>query len=132
MNEACVGTYIDTETKFDGVRNVGIKDGKIVKITKKEIKGKETINAKAGGGGCDVGVRSECAVGVVIPRIRVRSKEKNFNRRFTPLEITLISNGAGADRRGQGSKVRVLGSHLAPWTPDPSDPRPLRFLFHPR
>ena len=31
---------------FDAVRNVGIKDGKIVKITKKNIKGKETINAK--------------------------------------------------------------------------------------
>ena len=37
---------MDPETNFDGVRNVGIKDGKIVAITKDAIKGKETINAK--------------------------------------------------------------------------------------
>ena len=37
---------MDPETNFDGVRNVGIKDGKIVVITEDAIKGKETINAK--------------------------------------------------------------------------------------
>ena len=37
---------MDPETNFDGVRNVGIKDGKIVAITNDAIKGKETINAK--------------------------------------------------------------------------------------
>ncbi len=39
------GRVMDPETKFDGVRNVGIKNGKIVKITKSNIKGKETIDA---------------------------------------------------------------------------------------
>jgi N-acyl-D-glutamate deacylase len=40
------GRVMDPETNFDGVRNVGIKDGKIVVITKDAIRGKETINAK--------------------------------------------------------------------------------------
>jgi imidazolonepropionase-like amidohydrolase len=40
------GRVMDPESKFDAVRNVGIKDGKIAKITKRKIKGKETINAK--------------------------------------------------------------------------------------
>ena len=40
------GRVMDPETNFDGVRNVGIKNGRIAVITKKKIKGKETINAK--------------------------------------------------------------------------------------
>ena len=40
------GRVMDPETNFDGVRNVGVKDGKIVIITEDAIKGKETINAK--------------------------------------------------------------------------------------
>ena len=40
------GRVMDPETNFDGVRNVGIKDGKIVVITEEAITGKETINAK--------------------------------------------------------------------------------------
>ena len=40
------GRVMDPETNFDGVRNVGIKDGKIVVITENAIKGKETIDAK--------------------------------------------------------------------------------------
>jgi len=40
------GRVMDPETNFDGVRNVAIKDGKIVAITKDAIKGKETIDAK--------------------------------------------------------------------------------------
>jgi len=40
------GRVMDPETNFDGVRNVGVKDGKIVAITKDAIKGKETIDAK--------------------------------------------------------------------------------------
>jgi len=39
------GRVMDPETNFDGVRNVGIKDGKIVAITKDAINGKETIDA---------------------------------------------------------------------------------------
>ena len=39
------GRVMDPETNFDGVRNVGIKDGKISLITEKDIKGKETIDA---------------------------------------------------------------------------------------
>jgi len=39
------GRVMDPETKFDGVRNVGILDGKIAKITTRKIKGKETIDA---------------------------------------------------------------------------------------
>ncbi|MEZ5199672.1 MAG: hypothetical protein R2764_25810, partial [Bacteroidales bacterium] len=39
------GRVMDPETNFDGVRNVGIKDGKIALITEGEIKGKETIDA---------------------------------------------------------------------------------------
>jgi N-acyl-D-glutamate deacylase len=39
------GRVMDPETNFDDVRNVGIKDGKIVAITKDAIKGKETIDA---------------------------------------------------------------------------------------
>ncbi len=40
------GRVMDPETMFDDVANVGVKDGKIVAITKSRIKGKETINAK--------------------------------------------------------------------------------------
>jgi hypothetical protein len=40
------GRVMDPETEFDGIRNVGIKEGKIAIITKKKITGKETINAK--------------------------------------------------------------------------------------
>jgi hypothetical protein len=40
------GRVMDPETNFDGVRNVGIKDGKIAAITKDSIQGKETIDAK--------------------------------------------------------------------------------------
>ena len=39
------GRVMDPETSFDGIRNVGVKDGEIVTITKKEITGKETIDA---------------------------------------------------------------------------------------
>ena len=39
------GRVMDPETHFDGVRNVGVKDGKIVVITEKAIRGKETIDA---------------------------------------------------------------------------------------
>ncbi len=39
------GRVMDPETMFDAVRNVGIKDGKIIIITKDEIKGKESIDA---------------------------------------------------------------------------------------
>ncbi len=39
------GRVMDPETMFDDVANVGIKDGKIVAITKAQIKGKETIDA---------------------------------------------------------------------------------------
>jgi hypothetical protein len=37
---------MDPETNFDGIRNVGIKDGKIALITEESISGKETIDAK--------------------------------------------------------------------------------------
>ena len=39
------GRVMDPETKFDETRNVGIKDGKIATITKKEITGTETVDA---------------------------------------------------------------------------------------
>ena len=39
------GRVMDPETNFDGVRNVGVKDGKIVVITEKAISGNETIDA---------------------------------------------------------------------------------------
>lgn len=39
------GRVMDPETNFDGIRNVGIKGGKIAVITKNKIKGKETIDA---------------------------------------------------------------------------------------
>jgi len=40
------GRVMDPETMYDGIANVGIKDNRIVAITKKKIKGKQTINAK--------------------------------------------------------------------------------------
>jgi N-acyl-D-amino-acid deacylase len=40
------GRVMDPETLFDDIANVGIKDGRIATITKQQIKGKETINAK--------------------------------------------------------------------------------------
>ena len=40
------GRVMDPETKLDAVRNVGVKDGKIVTITEQAIKGSETIDAK--------------------------------------------------------------------------------------
>lgn len=39
------GRVMDPETNFDGIRNVGIKAGKIAVIAKDKIKGKETIDA---------------------------------------------------------------------------------------
>jgi len=39
------GRVMDPETKFDAVRNVGIKDGRIAAITKDRIAGKKAIDA---------------------------------------------------------------------------------------
>ncbi len=39
------GRVMDPQTNLDAVRNIGIKDGKIVKITKKAIRGEQTIDA---------------------------------------------------------------------------------------
>ena len=39
------GRVMDPETAYDAVANVGIKDGRIAVITKKSIKGKESIDA---------------------------------------------------------------------------------------
>ncbi|MEN8808754.1 MAG: amidohydrolase family protein, partial [Desulfobacterales bacterium] len=39
------GRVMDPETMFDSVANVGIKDGRITVITKKDIEGKEIIDA---------------------------------------------------------------------------------------
>ncbi len=39
------GRVMDPETEFDALRNMGIKDGKIVSITEQLISGKETIDA---------------------------------------------------------------------------------------
>ena len=40
------GRVMDPETLYDDVANVGIKDGRIVAITKKPITGDQTIDAK--------------------------------------------------------------------------------------
>jgi adenine deaminase len=39
------GRVMDPQTNLDAVRNVGIKNGKIAKITEHKIEGKETIDA---------------------------------------------------------------------------------------
>ncbi|MBL7472214.1 amidohydrolase family protein [Robertkochia sediminum] len=39
------GRVMDPETNFDGIRNVGVNDGKIALITEESISGKETIDA---------------------------------------------------------------------------------------
>jgi hypothetical protein len=39
------GRVMDPESGLDAVRNVGVKDGKIAKVTEKDIKGKKTIDA---------------------------------------------------------------------------------------
>jgi adenine deaminase len=39
------GRVMDPETMYDAVANVGVKDGRIAVITKKEITGKESIDA---------------------------------------------------------------------------------------
>ena len=39
------GRVMDPETNFDGIRNVGILDGRIALITEDAISGKETIDA---------------------------------------------------------------------------------------
>ncbi len=39
------GRVIDPETNFDGIRNVGVKDGRIGLITEEAISGKETVDA---------------------------------------------------------------------------------------
>ncbi len=39
------GRVMDPETMYDAVANVGVKDGTIVAITKKAIKGKQTVDA---------------------------------------------------------------------------------------
>ena len=37
------GRVMDPESNLDAVRNVGIKDGKVAKITKDKISGKQTL-----------------------------------------------------------------------------------------
>ena len=39
------GRVMDPGSKLDAVRNVGVKNGKIAIVTKRSIKGRETINA---------------------------------------------------------------------------------------
>ena len=39
------GRVIDPETNFDGIRNVGVLDGRIALITEESIAGKETVDA---------------------------------------------------------------------------------------
>ena len=39
------GRVMDPRSGFDGVRNVGVKDGRIAKITEDAINGAETIDA---------------------------------------------------------------------------------------
>ena len=39
------GRVIDPETRYDDIANVGIKDGRIVTISKKALKGAETVDA---------------------------------------------------------------------------------------
>jgi N-acyl-D-glutamate deacylase len=39
------GRVMDPETNFDGIRNVGVKDGRIALITEESISGKETVDA---------------------------------------------------------------------------------------
>ena len=39
------GRVMDPESKLDAVRNVGVKDGKIVTVTEQAIEGKETVDA---------------------------------------------------------------------------------------
>ena len=39
------GRVMDPETLFDGVANVGIKDGRIAEISKTPLKGAKTIDA---------------------------------------------------------------------------------------
>ena len=40
------GRVIDPETKLDAIRNIGVKDGRIVSITSESIKGNEVIDAE--------------------------------------------------------------------------------------
>lgn len=40
------GRVMDPETKLDGVRNLGVKDGRIAVVTEKEIDGTEVIDAR--------------------------------------------------------------------------------------
>ena len=40
------GRVIDPETQFDGVRNLGIRDGSIQRISKRPLQGKATIDAR--------------------------------------------------------------------------------------
>ena len=39
------GRVMDPETNFDGIRNVGVKDGSIAIITEEKMSGRETIDA---------------------------------------------------------------------------------------
>jgi len=39
------GRVIDPETQYDAIASVGISDGRIVKISKKPLKGAETVDA---------------------------------------------------------------------------------------
>ena len=40
------GPVMDPETRYDGIANVGIKNGRITAITKSKITGKQSIDAK--------------------------------------------------------------------------------------
>jgi predicted amidohydrolase len=40
------GRVMDPETRYDGIANVGIKNGRITAITKSKITGKQSIDAK--------------------------------------------------------------------------------------
>ena len=47
-NFSLINRIMDPETKLDAVHNIGVKDGKIAKITKSKISGLETLKGKDG------------------------------------------------------------------------------------
>jgi N-acyl-D-amino-acid deacylase len=86
------GRVMDPETMLDATLNVGVKDGKIAVITKKQIKGKETIDAKG----------LVVAPGFIDTQCHGASDEQVTNMMArdgvtTPLDLEAGTNGEGID-----------------------------------
>ena len=125
------GRVMDPETNFDGIRNVGIKDGQIETITEAQIGGIETIDANghvvtAGfidthhhGAGNPWGVKASLRDGVTTP-MDLELGTINVNEWYAEREGKWVAN-YGAAVSHEFHRMRVLDGMPIPEPADGKD-----------